>query len=151
MRHDWSTSRASSQSMSASSRSATARGIDARRRRVDPTTQRIERHELFRRQRPLGEVHQRREQRVARLLQFVDRTRRRRRWIVELVGKTGGERAERDERFTLARERADHAHRLEEALDQVEAEGEPGPDEVPERRRWHPRSMRPGSVAAVAR
>jgi hypothetical protein len=70
-------------------------GLDARRRRVDLTTQRIECDELLRRQRPFGEVHHRREQRVARLLQCVDRTRRRRRGIVELVGETGGERAER--------------------------------------------------------
>jgi hypothetical protein len=82
-------------------------------------------------------VHQRHELPVADRLQLVDGPCRRRRRVVELVGEARGERSERDEGVTLTRHGVDHAHRLEEALDQVEAEGEPGPDELAERGRRH--------------
>ena len=62
-----------------------------------------------------------------------------RRRVVDLVREPGRQRAERDERLALARQRLHAAHRLEEALDQVDAEREPGlRASSPERRRRHP-------------
>ena len=79
--------------------------------------------------------HERSEDVLVRLLQRIDRARRRRRRVVDLVGESRGKRPERDERLALARQRFHHPHRLEEALDQVDAEGEPGTGELAERRR----------------
>ena len=73
---------------------------------VDLAPQRVDGDELLGRQRSLGEAHERRQQRVARVLQRVDRARRGRRRVVDLVREPGRERAERDERLPAARDSA---------------------------------------------
>ena len=87
------------------------------------------------------------------LLQGVDRARRCRGRVVELVGEPGGHGAEGDQRLALARERVHGADGLEEAFDEVDAEREPRARQLAERRgrhaqhpsrRWH-RGRSPGS------
>ena len=103
-------------------------------------------------QRALGETYERREDVVVRLLQRVDGARRGRRRVVDLVGEAGGERSERDQRVALARHRFHHAHGLEEALDEVDAEREPGAGELTELgRRERAASARGPEARLVAR
>ena len=68
-------------------------------------------------------------------------TQRRRRRVVDLVGETGGERAEGDERLTLASGRVDAAHRLVDARDHVLGERRP----LRRRARRAARRARPGT------
>ena len=77
-----------------------------------------------------GEIDERREHGVARLPHGGRRRAQRgRRRVVDLVGETGGERAQRDQRLALADHRLDVADGLEDADDDVPAEREPLPHE----------------------
>ncbi len=105
----------------------------ARCPRFDLTPQCVDSDELFRRQGSLGEAHKRRQQHIAGVLQRPNRTHSRGRRVVDLVSQTCRQRAESGERLPLARKGFHVAHRLEEALDQVHAEREPGEHPFPQR------------------
>ena len=80
---------------------------------------------------------------AARALQRLDGAQRRRRRIVDLVRQPGGERAERNERFTLAGGGVDAADGLVDAGDHVLGERRPLADESAEFGRRRQRT--PGS------
>ena len=90
-----------SQSVSDSSRSASATP-GGRGRDVDRAAQLVEGDELGRRDPLARELLEGGEHVVARLLERADRADRRRGRVVDLVGETGREGAQRDERLALA-------------------------------------------------
>ena len=116
----WSPSQSRSDSSQVGEGDPRGRGRD-----VDRAAQLVERDELGRRDPLARELLERGEHVVARLLERTDGADRRRGGVVDLVGETRGEGAQRDERLALTGVALDAASRADEAAEQVDGEGEP--------------------------
>ena len=137
---------------SSSSRSASASGSTCRGRRVDLPAQRVDRDELLGGERPppprcdeRGQQRRRRSPAARRPPGVAAEA-----GLLISWASPAAERPERDQRLALARQRLHVAHRLEEALDQVDAEREPASHQLAERHGGI-RNMRPSLARPAGR